>query len=90
VLNIGTLTRETVEAMILAGQAANEKGVSVLLDPVGVGVTTFRTNAAQQLLEKVKITVVRGNAAEVAQLLGVDGWESKGVDAKAANGDVSA
>lgn len=90
VLNIGTLTKETVEAMILAGQAANEKGVPVLLDPVGVGATTFRTNAAKQLLEKVKITVVRGNAAEVAHLLGVDGWESKGVDAKTANGDVAA
>lgn len=60
VLNIGTLTKETVEAMILAGQAANEKGVPVLLDPVGVGATTFRANAAKQLLEKVKMTVVRG------------------------------
>ncbi|PRS22354.1 MULTISPECIES: hydroxyethylthiazole kinase [Bacillus] len=90
VLNIGTLTKETVEAMILAGQAANEKGVPVLLDPVGVGATTFRANAAKQLLENVKMTVVRGNAAEVAHLLGVDGWESKGVDVKAANGDVSA
>ncbi|MEH7650258.1 hydroxyethylthiazole kinase [Bacillus safensis] len=89
VLNIGTLTKETLEAMILAGQAANEKGVPVLLDPVGVGATTFRANAAKKLLEQVKITVVRGNAAEVAHLLGVDGWESKGVDAKAANGDVS-
>ncbi|MDQ0818846.1 hydroxyethylthiazole kinase [Bacillus pumilus] len=90
VLNIGTLTKDTVEAMVLAGQAANEKGVPVLLDPVGVGATTFRTKAAKQLLGQVNITVVRGNAAEIAHLLGVDGWESKGVDAKAANGDVPA
>ncbi|MGQ9021762.1 hydroxyethylthiazole kinase [Bacillus pumilus] len=90
VLNIGTLTKDTVEAMVLAGQAANENGVPVLLDPVGVGATTFRTKAAKQLLEQVNMTVVRGNAAEMAHLLGVDGWESKGVDAKAANGDVSA
>ncbi|MBU8637298.1 hydroxyethylthiazole kinase [Bacillus pumilus] len=90
VLNIGTLTKETVESMILAGQAANKKGIPVLLDPVGVGATTFRLKAAKQLLEQVNITVVRGNAAEIAHLLEVDGWESKGVDAKAANGDVSA
>lgn len=90
VLNIGTLTKETVEAMVLAGQAANAKGVPVLLDPVGVGATTFRMKSAKQLLEQVNMTVVRGNAAEIAHLLGVDGWASKGVDAKAANGDVSA
>ncbi|MCM3147933.1 hydroxyethylthiazole kinase [Bacillus sp. FSL W8-1143] len=90
VLNIGTLTKETVEAMILAGQSANKKGIPVLLDPVGVGATAFRMKAAKQLLEQVNMTVVRGNAAEIAHLLEVDGWESKGVDAKAANGDVSA
>ncbi|WP_458109944.1 hydroxyethylthiazole kinase [Bacillus zhangzhouensis] len=90
VLNIGTLTKDTVEAMVIAGQAANEKGVPVLLDPVGVGATTFRTRAAKQLLQQIKISVVRGNAAEIAHLLGVDGWQSKGVDAKETNGDVSA
>ncbi|MGG0091764.1 hydroxyethylthiazole kinase [Bacillus altitudinis] len=89
VLNIGTLTKDTVEAMVIAGQAANEKGVPVLLDPVGVGATTFRTSAAKQLLQQVDITVVRGNAAEMAHLIGVEGWQSKGVDAKGANGDVS-
>ncbi|KEP26270.1 hydroxyethylthiazole kinase [Bacillus zhangzhouensis] len=90
VLNIGTLTKDTVEAMVIAGQAANEKGVPVLLDPVGAGATTFRTRAAKQLLQQIKISVVRGNAAEIAHLLGVDGWQSKGVDAKETNGDVSA
>ncbi|MGG5832752.1 hydroxyethylthiazole kinase, partial [Bacillus pumilus] len=76
--------------MILAGQSANKKEIPVLLDPVGVGATAFRMKAAKQLLEQVNMTVVRGNAAEIAHLLEVDGWESKGVDAKAANGDVSA
>lgn len=35
VLNIGTLTTDTVDAMIEAGKAANEKGNPVILDPVG-------------------------------------------------------
>src|SRR4051812_11748219 len=43
VLNIGTLNSETVESMILAGQAANEAGVPVIFDPVGAGATSFRT-----------------------------------------------
>src|SRR6478735_6542822 len=58
VLNIGTMTKETVEAMILAGQSANKKGIPVLLDPVGVGATAFRMKAAKQLLEQVNMTVV--------------------------------
>ena len=37
VLNIGTLSPHWVEAMLLAGRAANEHGVPVVLDPVGVG-----------------------------------------------------
>ena len=37
VLNIGTLSPDWVEAMLLAGRAANERGVPVVLDPVGAG-----------------------------------------------------
>ena len=39
VLNIGTLSRAWVEAMLLAGQAANARGIPVVLDPVGAGAT---------------------------------------------------
>ncbi|MGE6630477.1 hydroxyethylthiazole kinase [Bacillus sp. NPDC077027] len=88
VLNIGTLTKETVEAMIIAGKAANEKGVPVLLDPVGAGATIFRTQSAKQILNQVDIAVVRGNAAEIANVLEAEGWEIKGVDAKEGHGDV--
>ena len=41
VLNIGTLSDEWVEAMVVAGQAANRAGVPVVLDPVGAGATTL-------------------------------------------------
>lgn len=79
VLNIGTLTSPEIEAMILAGKAANEKGIPVVFDPVGVGATPFRTETARQIMSKVEITLVRGNAGEIANLSGVD-WEMKGVD----------
>ncbi len=80
VLNIGTLNRELVDAMILAGQSANAHGVPVLLDPVGAGATSFRTESALRILKEVKISLVRGNAAEVAHLIG-EAREIKGVDA---------
>lgn len=79
VLNIGTLTEELVEAMLIAGQAANEKGIPVVLDPVGVGATTFRTESTKRILEQVDIAIIRGNAGEVSQLAGIDA-EVRGVD----------
>src|SRR5881397_2640158 len=39
VLNIGTLSKHWIDAMLLAAKAANERGIPVVLDPVGVGAT---------------------------------------------------
>ena len=86
VLNIGTLSEEEVEAMIIAGKSANESGVPVILDPVGAGATTYRTETAKRLLQAVDVTIVRGNAAEVANVIG-ESWVIKGVDAKEGAGD---
>jgi hydroxyethylthiazole kinase len=66
--------------MITAGQSANAHGVPILLDPVGAGATRFRTESAQRILREVKVSLVRGNAAEVAHLVG-EAREIKGVDA---------
>lgn len=80
VLNIGTLSTAQVEAMIIAGLSANEHGVPVLLDPVGAGATQFRTESALRILREVKVSLVRGNAAEIANLIG-EARVIKGVDA---------
>ncbi len=53
VLNIGTLSSHWVEAMLTAGWAANERGVPVVLDPVGAGATQFRTDTAKRILDEV-------------------------------------
>ena len=37
VINIGTLTDEWVNAMIAAGKKATERGIPIILDPVGSG-----------------------------------------------------
>jgi hydroxyethylthiazole kinase len=79
VLNIGTLNKDVVSSMILAGKTANELGIPVIFDPVGAGATLFRTEMAQKIIEEVKVSVIRGNAAEVANVLG-EKWEIKGVD----------
>ena len=79
VLNIGTLSPHWVEAMLLAGKAANEHGIPVVLDPVGAGATRYRTETARRLLDEVKVAVLRANPGEVATLVGVEA-EVRGVE----------
>ena len=86
VLNIGTLSPEWVAAMLIAGRAANELGVPVVLDPVGAGATSYRTDTAKRILDEVRVSVLRGNAGEVATLVGVDA-EVRGVESIDAGGD---
>jgi hydroxyethylthiazole kinase len=79
VLNIGTLSEHWVEAMLLAGGAANARPIPVVLDPVGVGATTYRTTTARRILDLVDVAVLRGNAGEVATLVGAQA-EVRGVE----------
>jgi hydroxyethylthiazole kinase len=79
VLNIGTLSRDWVDAMLAAGWAANARGVPVVLDPVGAGATEYRTDTAQRILAEVDVSVLRGNVGEVAALVGVAA-EVRGVE----------
>ncbi|HUQ22512.1 MAG TPA: hydroxyethylthiazole kinase [Gaiellaceae bacterium] len=86
VLNIGTLSEDWIEAMLLAGAAANERQIPVVLDPVGAGATAYRTNTAKRILEAVHVTVLRGNAGEVATLAGIAA-EVRGVESVGGAGD---
>ncbi len=68
-----------VEAMLLAGGAASARGIPVVLDPVGAGATAYRTTTARRILDEVDVTVLRGNAGEVATLVGAEA-EVRGVE----------
>lgn len=72
VLNIGTLTTGLVESMRIAARAANEKGIPVVFDAVGVGATGFRNEQAALMLARVRMDVIKGNASEIARLAGED------------------
>jgi hydroxyethylthiazole kinase len=88
VLNIGTLSEHWVDAMVLAGAAANAQGIPVVLDPVGAGATAYRTRAATRILDTVGVAVLRGNAGEVASLVGVAA-EVRGVESIGVDGELS-
>ncbi|HUI70910.1 MAG TPA: hydroxyethylthiazole kinase [Spirochaetia bacterium] len=73
VLNPGTLYPDLVDAMIIAGKRANERGVPVIYDPVGVGATTYRNETADRIMKELHVDVVRGNSGEVGALAGAGG-----------------
>jgi hydroxyethylthiazole kinase len=85
-INLGTLNSRTVRSMHLAAASANKKGIPIVLDPVGVGATSFRTSTAQALLREHHIALIRGNISEIKALAlpltnqGMGG--TKGVDAQ--------
>ncbi len=89
VLNIGTLTLEQIDSMLIAGRRANELNIPVVLDPVGAGATTLRTTSARRLLSELRISIIRGNLAELATLAG---FEAKiaGVDSHETGADAEA
>jgi len=79
VLNIGTLTTGLVSSMLIAGKAANRKGIPVILDAVGAGATAFRTEKTNEILSSIDISILKGNAGEIATLAGVEA-EVRGVE----------
>ena len=86
VLNIGTLNKDQVESMILAGGMANDRQIPIVLDPVGAGATRFRTRVALRLMDEVKITILKGNAGEIGVLAGAEA-SVRGVDSCGMIGD---
>ena len=80
VINIGTLNSMSVKAMLQAGKRANELNIPVILDPVGAGATSYRTETAKKIISEVKLAVIRGNLSEIKTLYGVHS-KTKGVDA---------
>lgn len=86
VLNMGTPYPDLEESMASAGKAANRAGVPVVLDPVGAGATAYRTRIAKRLVDEVSFTAIRGNAAEMAVLIG-EAAEIRGVESISSGGD---
>lgn len=83
-INIGTLNKNSIEGMFLAGKKAKELGHPVLLDPVGAGASKLRTETAVKIVDEIKPDVIRGNISEI-KTLAIGSGTTKGVDADAAD-----
>jgi hydroxyethylthiazole kinase len=87
VLNIGTLTPEFVESMKIAARSANKKGIPVVLDVCGAGATGLRDEKSFELINEVKIDILKGNASEIARIAGEE-VQTRGVDAVEVDSDL--
>lgn len=86
VLNIGTLEPDWVRAMRLAGARARQRGIPLVLDPVGAGATAYRNRTVADLMAHCPPDILRGNASEIQAVAG-QAAATRGVDTLAAAAD---
>jgi hydroxyethylthiazole kinase len=77
-INIGTLTSDFITDAVNLSTLAKKAGKPIVFDPVGVGASDLRLEAALTLLPFA--TVLKGNASEIITLANKSGT-TKGVDA---------
>ena len=69
-VSLGMLSRDKREAILRSCHAAKEKGIPVLLDPVGIGGSRFRQEAFREIMATGAVTVLKGNRSEIGFLTG--------------------
>lgn len=79
VINMGTIDAIWLNAMRQSVTVANQQKRPIILDPVGVGASRYRTEAALALLAHGQFDVICANSAEILALAG-QSISSRGVD----------
>jgi len=88
VLNIGTLTEEIIQSMLIAAKAASEKKIPVVLDVCGAGASSFRNFSCIRLISSGHISIIKGNASEISCIAGLD-VTTRGVDSTEVSFDLA-
>ena len=84
-LNMGTLFPIYEQTIPRAAKAAHDAGKPWVLDPVGLGIGSLRTQLVNEL-KQYKPAIVRGNASEIIALAGLWGLEGTADDVSRARG----
>ncbi|CAG8364331.1 unnamed protein product [Penicillium salamii] len=79
-INMGTLTSESVSNYLKAIKAYNERGNPVIYDPVGAAATQIRRSAVTQLMAGGYFDLIKGNEGEIRQAWGSGAVQQRGVD----------
>lgn len=75
VVNLGTPSKERLSVIRKAIAVADSLAIPWVFDPVGVGLTSFRSRGAQEILEVSRPQVIKGNRAEMTSLAGRGEWD---------------
>ena len=67
VCNFGAI--KDYDAMLLAGKKATAKKHPIIVDPVGIGGSSYRRNMLYEFLQATKASCIRGNASEIQALM---------------------
>ena len=78
-LNTGQVNDSLSEAIYETGLVANERGIPVVLDPVGMGSTPTRNELVERLLADIEFAAIKGNYGEITALAGAEA-EVRGVE----------
>ena len=54
--------------MLISGKTAKSREIPIVLDPVGVGISKFRTSAVHKIITEVKPDIIRLNASELKSI----------------------
>lgn len=88
VLNIGTLTSDIIESMMIAAEAAARKKIPAVLDVCGAGASTMRNESCLKLIDSGNISIIKGNASEISCIAGLEA-RTKGVDSTEVSYDLA-
>lgn len=72
-INIGTPDAYSFARYRMALDIAQQRGIPVVLDPVGYGFTPIRSEIVESLLKEYSFSIIRGNGGEIALLAGMEG-----------------
>ncbi|QGU94749.1 hydroxyethylthiazole kinase [Clostridium bovifaecis] len=78
-INLGTLTKEQEQAMIMAVLSAKNNNIPVVLDPVACGAIKRKIDFIQRIFEVGKVDIIKGNLGEIKYLAGYEA-KVRGVD----------
>jgi thiamine-phosphate diphosphorylase/hydroxyethylthiazole kinase len=79
-INMGTMTDQSLPNYLQAMKAYNSLGNPVVLDPVGAAATKVRRNAVKELMDGGYFDLIKGNEGELKQIYGKVAGKQHGVD----------
>lgn len=77
-INLGMLNEDKKIAMKNSIRVANEKGIPIVVDPVGIGASEYRREFFFEILKEIKSGVIKANLSEILSIYNDE--KSHGVD----------